>query len=203
MSYASYIQDGIIINGKDFLKICTRSLGIASDIRDEPLSVPTPTHFEPNPTYEKHYKTAVYIRDKHKQITIEEARRDLIKRHNERVEDAKYCLGKYKADDAKYQKIKSEILKWIPPTSEHENLKKFALEQIDTSMNTDVYKYLEEIINEKLDISNAAVQAYIDELNEYYEEDVARSYKRWQEELEWVAKKNMWMKQFIDSLENI
>lgn len=39
--------------------------------------------------------------------------------------------------------------------------------------------------------------------NEFYENDVARAYKRWQEELKRTADKNMWMKQFLDSLENI
>ena len=41
------------------------------------------------------------------------------------------------------------------------------------------------------------------DFNEFYENDVARAYKRWQEELKRTADKNMWMKQFLDSLENI
>lgn len=38
-------------------------------------------------------------------------------------------------------KVRDEIEKWIPPTSEHENVKKFALNQIDISLNTDMREY--------------------------------------------------------------
>lgn len=48
-----------------------------------------------------------------------------------------------------------------------------------------------------------AVYSYMNDINEFYENDVARAYKRWQEELKRTADKNMWMKQFLDSLENI
>jgi|GEM_PF-7029206 len=43
----------------------------------------------------------------------------------------------------------------------------------------------------------------MNEINEFYENSVTRAYKDWQEELKSTADKNMWMKQFLDSLENI
>ena len=70
-------------------------------------------------------------------------------------------------------------------------------------MNTDYYKYYEEELNKELDISDDAVWKYINDINEFYEKDTERAYQRWQEELERVADKNKWMKQFLDSLENI
>ena len=53
--YTAYIEDGDITTGKEFLKLCTRAFGIAIDLKDEPLSVPTPTHFEPNTYYKERY----------------------------------------------------------------------------------------------------------------------------------------------------
>ena len=41
--YTSYIQDGDITTGKDFLKLCLRNFGVAINMRDEPLSKPVPT----------------------------------------------------------------------------------------------------------------------------------------------------------------
>ena len=49
--YTAGIEDGTITTGKDFLKLCTRAFGIAMDLRDEPLSVPTPAKFEPDTYY--------------------------------------------------------------------------------------------------------------------------------------------------------
>lgn len=100
-------------------------------------------------------------------------------------------------------KVRNEIEKWIPPTSEHENVKKFALNQIDISLNTDIREYCNKELSKDLDVSDEAVYSYMNDINEFYENDVARAYKRWQEELKRTADKNMWMKQFLDSLENI
>ena len=52
-------------------------------------------------------------------------------------------------------------------------------------------------------VSDDAVWKYINDINEFYEKDTERAYQRWQEELKRVADKNKWMKQFLDSLENI
>ena len=201
--YTSYIQDGDITTGKDFLKLCTRNFGIAMDMRDEPLSVPVPTHFEPNPYYKKDYDKTVEVRNKYKQMTFDEAKQEMINNHKKSVESAKKALGKYISEDEKYMKVRSEIEKWIPPTSEHENLKKFALEQIDVSLNTSVREYCNEELNKELDIGDEAVYTYMNDINEFYEKDVERAYRRWQEELKRTAEKNMWMQQFLDSLENI
>ena len=76
--YTSYINDGEIISGKEFLKLCTRAFGIAIDLKDESLDVPTPNHFEPDPCYEKAYKDSLVSREKAYSMTLEEAKEDMI-----------------------------------------------------------------------------------------------------------------------------
>ena len=201
--YTAYIKDGEITTGKEFLKLCTRAFGIAIDLKDEPLSVPTKTHYEPSLYYKKDYEETVKVRNKMRQLTFEEAKQQIIDKYNEDITHAKKCLDMYKSEDEKYLKVRNEVVSWIPPTSEHEELKKFALNQIDISMNTKYYKYCEEELNKELDISDDAVWKYINDINEFYEKDTERAYQRWQEELKRVADKNKWMKQFLDSLENI
>ena len=138
-----------------------------------------------------------------KQLTFEAAKQQIIEKYNEDIAHAKKCLDMYKSEDEKYLKVRNEVASWIPPTSEHEELKKFALNQIDISMNTDYYKYYEEELNKELDISDDAVWKYINDINDFYEKDTERAYQSWQEELKRVADKNKWMEQFLDSLENI
>ena len=201
--YTAYIEDGDITTGKEFLKLCTRAFGIAIDLKDKPLSVPTKTHYEPSPYYKEDYEETAKVRDKMRQLTFEEAKQQIIEKYNEDITHAKKCLDMYKSEDEKYLKVRNEVDSWIPPTSEHEELKKFALNQIDISMNTDYCKYCEEELNKELDISDDAVWKYINDINEFYEKDTERAYQRWQEELKRVADKNKWMKQFLNSLENI
>ena len=172
-------------------------------MRDEPLSKPVPTQFEPNPYYKNDYEKTVETRNKYRQMTFEEAKKELIEKHKKDIESAKKSLDEFVAEDERYMKVRDEIEKWIPPTSEHENVKKFALNQIDISLNTDMREYCNKELNKDLDISDEAVHLYMNEINEFYENSVTRAYKDWQEELKKTADKNMWMKQFLDSLENI
>lgn len=201
--YTAYIKDGDITTGKDFLKLCLRNFGVAINMRDEPLSKPVPTRFQPDPYYKKNYEKTVEVRNKYRQMTFEEAKKKLIEKHKKDIESTKKSLDKYIAEDERYMKIRDEIEKWIPPTSEHENVKKFALNQIDISLNTDIREYYNKELSKDLDVSDEAVYSYMNDINEFYEDDVARAYKRWQEELKRTADKNMWMKQFLDSLENM
>lgn len=163
--YTEQIENGNITTGKDFLKICTRAFGVANSLIEKPLSVPTPTHFEPNPYYKEEYDKAVEVRNKCRQMTFDEAKQEMIEKHNAEITQAKKSLEKYKLEDEKYKKVRDEIKEWIPPTPQHEALKKFALEQIDLSMNTYLYNYLEKELNKELDISDDAVWKYINDMN--------------------------------------
>ena len=71
------------------------------------------------------------------------------------------------------------------------------------SLNTFLYKWYKEEINKELDISDDAIRKYIDDLKDQEDKEVNRAYEKWQAELKRVEKKNLWMKQFLDSLENM
>lgn len=201
--YTSYIKDGEITSGKEFLKLCTRAFGIAVDLKDESLDVPTPNHFEPHPYYEKAYKDSLVSREKAYSMTLEEVKEDIISKYNDNKGRAAKILEEYKDEDKKCLKVREEVEKWIPPTPEHENLKKFCLEQIDMSLNTGLYEWYEKDINKELDTSDDTVRKYIDNLKDYADEKLKRAYKNWQEELRRVEEKNLWMKQFLDSLDDM
>lgn len=200
--YTSYIKDGKITSGKEFLKLCTRAFGIAVDLKDESLDVPTPNHFEPHPYYEKAYKDSLASREKAYSMTLEEVKEDIISKYDDNKGRAAKILEWYKDEDKKYLKVREEVEKWIPPTPEHENLKKFCLEQIDMSLNTALYEWCEKDINKELDTSDDTIKKCIDILRDNADKQVKRRYEKWQEELKRVEEKNLWMKQFLNSLEN-
>lgn len=86
--YTAQIENGNITTGKDFLKFCTRAFGIAMDMREKPLSVPTPTQFEPDPYYKQKYDKAVEVRNKWKQMTFDEAKQKIIEKYNTEITQA-------------------------------------------------------------------------------------------------------------------
>lgn len=176
--YTSYIKDGKITSGKEFLKLCTRAFGIAVDLKDESLDVPTPNHFEPHPYYEKAYKDSLMSREKAYSMTREEVKEDIISKYNDNKGRAEKILEEYKDEDEKYLKVREEVEKWTPPTPEHENLKKFCLEQIDMSLNTDLYEWYEKDINKELDTSDDTIKKYINILRDNADEQLKRAYKK-------------------------
>lgn len=199
--YTAYIENGEITTGKEFLKLCTRAFGVAISVRDEPLSTPTPSSFEPSPFYKESYDKALKKLKELNNMTFDEAKIQMKADHEKRISDYKSYAEQAIIKNEKYIKVGKEIEEWIPPTEEHEGIKKFALEQIDMSMTKQ--KYIDEYLErskEEFDDSDEAVQNYINDIIDYYQRDIERSYKSWQKELERARSKNEWMKQFLESL---
>lgn len=71
------------------------------------------------------------------------------------------------------------------------------------SLNTYLYEWCEEDINKELDTSDDAIRKYIDDLKDQKDRQVNRAYEKYQAELKRVEEKNLWMKQFLYSLENM
>lgn len=202
--YTAYIEDGDITTGKDFLKLCTRAFGVAIDQKDDPLSVPTKTKFEPSQHYIDAYNRACDALRDAKSISFNEAKLRLKSRHHKKVDDYKKCSEKYSDLRNKYLKVRREVEAWTPPTPEHDGLKNFALEQIDMCIPSD--KTIAEFINksnEPLDLSDEAITKFIEDnisrckdSVEYYKKSMDAEYERAQEKQEWMDK-------FLESLENM
>lgn len=200
--YTAHIEDGEITTGKEFLRLCTRAFGIAIDVKDEPLSTPTPSSFEPSPFYKESYDRALKKLEEVNKMTFDEAKIQMRADYEKRISDYKAYAERETAMNKKYAKVRKEVEEWIPPTKEHEGIKKFALEQIDMCVTKQEYidEYLEKS-KEEFDDSDEAVQNYINDIIDYYQRDIEMSYKSWQEELERTRSKNEWMTKFLESLE--
>lgn len=205
--YTAFIENGTITNGADFLKLCTRNFGIASDIRDEPLPILPPIHFEVDPYYKQQYEKAVRGYNEIQLRTSEEAKQDIIEDYKRKAESYRRYYKRCVENNKKYLKIKEEILKWIPPTTDHEEIKKFALDQINYCIVSDrdlqSYKRSADMDNAGLFWTDEEVQNYLEENKQDFKDSVENAYKRWQEAIKDAEMKNLWMKQFLDSLEII
>ena len=199
--YTVGIEDGKITTGKEFLKLCTRAFGIAIDLKDEPLSVPTPTKFEPDTYYKKRLEDEKANFEKFKAMSFEEARAEMIKAYKDRVDMYKSMLEGSLKRNKQYAKVRAEVEDWNPPTLDHIELKKFALKQIDMCVDTqeqiDRYR---EYANEELDDSDSAVAEYIHEQTEFHRQGVKRAKESWEAEIKRTEDKNKWMEQFLNSL---
>lgn len=199
--YTAGIEDGRITTGKDFLKLCTRAFGVAIDLRDEPLSVPTPIEIKPDTYYKDRIDEEKTKLEKYKKISFEDAKAEMIRSYADRVNSYKAMAKNSIEKNEQYAKVRAEVKAWNPPTEEHCNLKNFALEQID--MCVVKQEWIDEWLQqakEKLDDSDEAVERYIVEQIEYHCQSVKRAEENWKAELKRVEDRNAWMEKFLGSL---
>ena len=204
--YTCLIENGKVNSGKEFLKVCIRQFGCCIGQRDDPLSAPLITKIEPSPYYKERYEEALEelkkienmdstSKELSKQRMIEEWQKEL-KAIDESIEEQKLLI-------TKYSRIEEEVMKWIPPTPEHEGIKRFALEQIRISMPSLEYyeekkakllnkKEFEEDYEHDIEDTIRCIKRDI----EYYKEKMLEEEKR-------IADRNLFLKQFIDSLEEV
>ena len=199
--YTAGIENGTITTGKDFLKLCTRAFGVAIELRDEPLSVPTPANFEPDTYYKKRLEEARAGYEEFKAMSFEDAKAEMLRAYADRIDMYKTMLENSLKRNEQYAKVRQEVEDWNPPTEDHCELKKFALKQIDMCIDTqeqiDRYR---KYANEQLDDSDSAVAEYIHEQTEVRRQNVKRAKESWKEELKRTEGKNEWMNQFLNSL---
>lgn len=202
--YTSYIESGEITSGAEFLKLCTRAFGVAVQVRDEPLSVPTPTHFEPDNYYLKRLESALQHWEEVKLLTFNDMKLKMSQDYTEQVLSCRKHLKDAIELNEKYEKIKKQIELWAPPSKEHQSLKRFALEQIEMSMKTqkELDYYLSRI-ETPLDISDEAVRKQLRTVIDNAKQDVEHAYNSWKAELERVDERNKYMEQLMESLKKL
>lgn len=199
--YTAGIEDGRITTGKDFLRLCTRAFGVAIDLKDEPLSVPTPIKVKPDTYYKDRLEEERANLEKCKSMSFEDAKAKMIRSYADRVNMYKRMAENSIKKNEQYAKIRAEVEAWIPPTDAHRNLKNFALEQIDVCVTKQEWidEWLQQA-NEKLDDSDEAVERFIVEQIEDCCQSVKRAEEKWKSELERVADRNSWMEKLLGSL---
>lgn len=134
--YTSAVIDGSVTSFKGFAILCMRAFGATIHMRDESLDVP----YEPR-------EVSTYHLD-----AVKRAKADLVKLP--KITDAqliaqatrsikssiaynKRGIAKAKKTGVKLNKMLTAINKWTPPTSEHDEFKKFMVNQIEMTLKQD------------------------------------------------------------------
>src|SRR5258707_9646522 len=139
-----------------FVMTCARAFGACIDMREDDMSTPIPEKFKPSL-----YHTEALEEAKNKLCQLEsmdaaEAFEFGKLRKLEAINSSKEWLAKQQLENERLLDMKFRVETWTAPTSEHEGVKLFMLEQITASLNrTD---YAEESI--RIDESKSALEVY-------------------------------------------
>lgn len=150
--YTSFIEEGKVRTAKQFLHLCLRAFGVCSHMRDESLELKDDYTKDIIKGYQQdidyHQKN---LDEAEKRLTeirkMSEA--DLCKKYiketKEKIKNLQKARQKEFGEYGDYLMIRSDVEKW-KCSEQFQNIKDFALNQIDISMPKDDY-YSEELKN--------------------------------------------------------
>ena len=194
--YTSKIYNGEQQSGKGFIMTCARAFGALIEMRDEPNDAIIPEEFQPSEYHKKELEKAKIELEKYKNMTIEQIQQKVNESYQEIIEQNKKYYNEGLELKNRYEKVLREVERWELPSSEHQNLKDFAMDQLNESIRFDcghIKKYVEEV---KKETPEEYIQKQIDSclwsIN-YHQEN-------WDKEIKKTNERNLWIKQLRDSL---
>jgi hypothetical protein len=132
--YTSIIEERDDVTFQEFAMRCAREMMPCISLREEPLDAHIPAKLVPSAYYadrvselEKKIETLL-------NTDLDSAQQMLNRTHESAVEwTQKYNISVARKR-AKLAAMREETAAWVPPTNDHENLKKFMLDQLDQEL---------------------------------------------------------------------
>lgn len=194
----------ILIDTKDpkkYAEACIRAFGVAIEMRDEPLSKPVSDELED--TSSKYHSER--IADANARIETvsnmsdEEASAKAEEEYNQRKASLEESIEEKKSVGALFEKTRSLVETFTPPSSEHEGFKKFMLEQLESSKSDgDASFYVEELEN----LTQLSPQEWKDKEIQSAERDISYHTEELEKSSQRHTDKNEWLTQLRSSLQH-
>jgi len=138
--YTAAITEGEGVTLRQFMLKCVRAMGVCIELRDAPWDAPIPKGTEPSSSEIRHEGSIVRVTaeiEKLEALTdtecdaqAEEDYREALISHEKRMEEGRL-------QKARYEAMLAQVEAWVPPTPDHENYKKFMIDQIQESVRFD------------------------------------------------------------------
>lgn len=135
--YTSDLYEGKPITFPEFAMRCARAMGALIMMRDEPSDAAIPEEFEAHSYSRDRLEEAQGRLLELKAMVPQDAAQRATTEHQKEVEECSRRLAEKKAVRSRYTGMIDQVQAWTPPTSEHEGLKKFMLEQLENSIDFD------------------------------------------------------------------
>lgn len=191
--YTVAIAEGISF--KDFVMRCSRNMGALITMRDEPMNAPIPDKFEPNDYYVKKVDELKSYLESLNATTSVEANQKSMCDYTQQVKHRAKRLAEILELKNKYQAMLAKVQKWVPPTDDHKEFKRFMIQQIAVSMDSDC------------DVSYYSKEPEIVTGEQWLRKEITRTQesliyyeKEYRLEVERVEKRNQWLKALRESL---
>lgn len=114
---------------------CARAFGALITMRDEPMDAPIPEKFEPSSYHLERVTEARKRQAELEAMTPAETESAANGAHAKALADYERYVEEKRVLKGKYDAMLLQVQNWTPPTSDHQGLKDFMVEQIYRSMS--------------------------------------------------------------------
>lgn len=184
--YTHTIEEGIQFN--DFVLNCARALGYLVSMRDEPMSKPIPDEIKAESYHLDRLNEAKAKLEALKSLSkVVCVRRAKAEYEKEKASNAG-VIANHAVLRLKYKNMLKQVKAWTPPTENHVSLKKFMLEQIETSLELDCNdeRYLKPVKQLTGETWKAKQIASAKNDIEYHTKEYAQDVKQAKDATEWI-----------------
>lgn len=134
--YTAELCEGEVPFEKFVLK-CARAMGALIEMRDDAMDAPIPEEFKPSNYHQKRLDEELAELEKLEGMTDAEAEAEAEKEYQKAVKEHEESVAQTAAVRSRLVAMRSRVSQWVPPTKDHENFKKFMLEQLDETIKWD------------------------------------------------------------------
>jgi hypothetical protein len=184
----------------EFAMYCARGMGACIMMRDDPMDTPIPERFEPSSYHKEALDEAKIELERLSGMPIADRMQWGKQKLAGLIKSLEETIAKIEKDNPVrvYLAMLGDVCRWNPPTSDHEGLKKFMIQQLEESIKFDApgNYWQEELAKVK---SKDALTFYRDSVASA-ENDVAYHDKKWKEEVQRTEERNQWLKDLRESL---
>ncbi len=191
--YTSDIYEGKEVTMSDYLIQCARAFGATITMRDEPLGKSIPV-FEPNSYYKESLVKERIKYDHFLKMTDDEIRHEIDAVYDEQLKSYERLAKESQERRKRYESILKELKAWEPPTVDHIGLKNFAVNQIETSIETDC------IYSDSRYPQKPTVEEWKSQKLEEFETNIEYYSAKWNEEVLHTKNRNKWVNDLKMSL---
>lgn len=120
-----------------FVMTCARAMGACVTMRESGLDVPIPRKLEPSDYHREHIEMAKTQLARLRSMTLNEAKAEAKKQYEIAMAEDERVIQERMKTRGRLLAMRAKVADWCPPTSEHEGLKEFMIQQLDETIRYD------------------------------------------------------------------
>ena len=192
--YTAAVVDGKVSEFSKFAMSCARAFGACIDMRDDPMDAEIPQEFKPSSYHQEQLDEAKSKLERLQNLHLEQARVEAQVDYDKAFADHTKYMNDLALENKRIDTMIEKVKAWVPPTSDHTELKDFMLGQLRISKHDPQYYSAFPKLQSGADwLQNQLTKAKRDVA--YHTEELEKDVRR-------ANERTLWVKRLRESLVN-